>query len=1228
MKYIDNKRKLENEAFTELNSIIQNLESNSENSQHILTKLTESLEKILNENLYQAKNDDVSRQHGEILKRIISYAISISNLGSDDNYPLILKLFNLLLQIEYIIVQEHIESLWRIILMSKVESIDICTELLKRILEVYAKSHKMDLYIKSLLSVLSNIQMDAHIILRSPLFFTAILDEFSIKVTSNVSTSQAIEIIALFTSELFSLPGFFEQSIAINKSNKRRKLDEKNITDMKIVDPLILLMVKFLKALKISVSFKDETDKVFQTIFDRFIHPILSRDYSNKDELLHENLLYAALNLHHVLVDISTTYWKNVATSHFVDILFNATLKCPKSILFLNKVRLQHVYQSISSMKYQYDMNDDSIIILRKLIDSVLLTLKEPESPDITWTGKLVDLNEENFVVANFMIILGDWLDVVSNMCYEHHLALIVRFIINWSIIYSSIDLHHLKEVSIGTLCLRHLKSAEFFELKPLRDNFVKVYLEEISKCFKQIEISNENNKELDIILVIGQQSDRPNMLKSVISCFNESVETINPKICFPSTSINKLIKYFNLLHLFPMEYFTKKEVNDLSLLILLIDKWISLIKVESCDEFLDILKCSILCRSLMCKFISCMNRKDDILKKDVSFIIWWISSINMYQTYTVGYINDNETIQDLFEKFIQMTCQVFTSIIRQVLIIFQDNDDFKIDYLNKTVDYFKNLIDSIGESSSKEKDSSSDIIWRFTSEFLKLGIELAESRKQSKTFQLDSDNPVWKSIITLQSVSEKTLIKILSNTLDKAIQEIHNSNNSDDLKWKEKLSIEFKYYNNELKTYKICLQYYRLFKNSELEVMREASNVISLLSKFFKITTSMLHASLLEKDDTLDNKVVLIRCVTLLSIVIEFIFIINYKFNEDILIKIFRFVCDLMKIFYNEDPNNELSKELDTMFNSIISKLSNENYNIIADDILNKLEISSFSGGNNTNDNIIFLIHLTNIFLCKSSYEKLRQLEQKLPNLLCGIGGIAELINKVTYGIQILQILKFLICHRAFSFQSMDIGLVLSTVISLILPKRHYELSEEQEFKELFEEICYLLCDILMHRREQLYHSIPTFIFILQSMFHCFKKTQKSFKNNFKEIQQKDHQGRYISWWESRIKKPLPIESAKIFSRLLTTISKKSNRSSNSNKAFSKHIPSLLAEYIYIQTKNNILEANIRDILKNGIYSLLDLCGQFERDMIMVNLDFVGKNLFKNLWTDYNKEWKYVGRG
>ena len=130
--------------------------------------------------------------------------------------------------------------------------------------------------------------------------------------------------------------------------------------------------------------------------------------------------------------------------------------------------------------------------------------------------------------------------------------------------------------------------------------------------------MSNESVKELDVILFISlqnQPSERLNLLDDIISCFNGNIDT--PKTCFSLTNINNITKYFNLLCLLPMEYFTKQEISDLSLLILLVDKWVSVIKTENYYEVSDIIKCSILCRSLICKFISYTNKKDDILVRD-----------------------------------------------------------------------------------------------------------------------------------------------------------------------------------------------------------------------------------------------------------------------------------------------------------------------------------------------------------------------------------------------------------------------------------------------------------------------------------------------------------------------------------------------------------------------------------------------------------------------------------
>src|ERR1051325_9546940 len=99
-------------------------------------------------------------------------------------------------------------------------------------------------------------------------------NRFSNKVANNVSTLQDIEIMALFSSELFCFIGFLEQSNTTGKSSKRRKLDDTDAKAMRMVEPLILLMCRFLRALRINVSYKDELEKEFQTMFDRFIYPI------------------------------------------------------------------------------------------------------------------------------------------------------------------------------------------------------------------------------------------------------------------------------------------------------------------------------------------------------------------------------------------------------------------------------------------------------------------------------------------------------------------------------------------------------------------------------------------------------------------------------------------------------------------------------------------------------------------------------------------------------------------------------------------------------------------------------------------------------------------------------------------------------------------------------------------------------------------------------------------
>ncbi|KAG0272309.1 hypothetical protein BGZ95_011950 [Linnemannia exigua] len=138
----------------------------------------------------------------------------------------------------------------------------------------------------------------------------------------------------------------------------------------------------------------------------------------------------------------------------------------------------------------------------------------------------------------------------------------------------------------------------------------------------------------------------------------------------------------------------------------------------------------------------------------------------------------------------------------------------------------------------------------------------------------------------------------------------------------------------------------------------------------------------------------------------------------------------------------------------------------------------------------------------------------------------------------------------------------------------------------------------------------------------------------------------------------PLPVECAENFARLLTALGSKAvttyNNSSNNNnaidlpsttastgssstfsittdasKAFGKHVPYLLMEYFTIQSSvtASIRQQPLRNALLPGLYALMNLCSDYERELMMSGLDNTGKTLLKGLYADYLKYHKYTGR-
>ncbi|CAJ0631210.1 3285_t:CDS:2, partial [Entrophospora sp. SA101] len=483
------------------------------------------------------------------------------------------------------------------------------------------------------------------------------------------------------------------------------------------------------------------------------------------------------------------------------------------------------------------------------------------------------------------------------------------------------------------------------------------------------------------------------------------------------------------------------------------------------------------------------------------------------------------------------------------------------------------------------------------------------------------------------------------------------DDNTKKDLKSQEKLIIKnFTSLDYEFKAYSIALQTLNMSKNHGFRIEDQVISLVRLSKELFVVTKQLIQfsTSINNNHSIIINYEILNNCVLMTSILMEFIS--NFEMLQNNLIIDF-WIWDLMSILYNEDSQSDILNEMNIMYGKYISKLSEVQYGKLVNAIMIKVEdlppthssssSLSFQEYNN-NRKLKFFLHLIDLLLKNSKHAQLRQLERKLPNLLFTVYYLEESCENLKARILILKIYSFIVSHKAFTFQSNDIGIILSSIISITSPKpivtTHATDEQQQEdYENLFKSICYLLHNILAYRREILICALPSFIQILQDMFHGFKSKGKNINSHsFSYNKKLQQQTNLKNFWDINLSTSLSIECGNSFARLLEMVKHKNffnkyrNNNNKNNKesaskfsqAFGKYVPTLISKYIKIQIEEGYLDQSTREALKAGIYSLLDLFGDYERNMLMANLDKIGKILFKNLWTDYIKNWKYVGRG
>lgn len=226
---------------------------------------------------------------------------------------------------------------------------------------------------------------------------------------------------------------------------------------------------------------------------------------------------------------------------------------------------------------------------------------------------------------------------------------------------------------------------------------------------------------------------------------------------------------------------------------------------------------------------------------------------------------------------------------------------------------------------------------------------------------------------------------------------------------------------------------------------------------------------------------------------------------------------------------------------------------------------------------------------------------------------------------------------------RSYDISLVLTGITQLrspTLPSRITTSMSKQDANQVFESIYKVLSGILKNRRQQLVQVITPFTATLEDLLHCFRSLHPSVAVSTRKRKQDSKKRQLQDQPFSLLTDHAPLSEmcAHNYARLLeglgdqsasNTANTTTGKSHNLAKAFSKHSPYILAEYLSIQSNpiSTISQPTLKSALRPGLFALLDICGEHERDMLMASIDTSQKMLLKTLHTEWSKTHRYTGR-
>ncbi|TPX72686.1 hypothetical protein SpCBS45565_g00076 [Spizellomyces sp. 'palustris'] len=1223
-------------------------------AQNVLDVLVDLLNLVQRSDIYRPTNDETSKKQLQFFERLNRSFLDLGGTLPSTCHGRIIQGWHCLLLLDYTIIESHLAEVWPFIL-TPVAAATLQAELFTReLLRTFTKCRRLDYLIEKYLEALRHVQLTrgANVTNQAIFFSTSCLSEFAACI-EKLLPAQAIALMQLLRKELEE---HCLQPQSTGRPPKRQKV-EKDHARRKCHDfhlsaelPVILLSL-LLENAHISQGQQKAFEELVGELQVNFIDPVLARcDPGRKLELPEtDTLLLPALSLMLALLRASPAYWAMHVTTVSIDrmlgLLRRISQRDPKVAYLQNEIVLSHI-ERIASTTVDPRQDTNCVRMMNDVLSN--LSLRDYDLTT-TWDMRLKSLTSANQVVASWSMI-ANHLVPISRLAERSQLEDIVRLLID------SIERSPIESVSReGTLIAvtNHLLSSTvFYELKPVRDAFVPVLLQHLGQAVTTgiMSPSSLHSQQISILLALTSPADadaKMNALQRLGELFEDSSSFTCPQTHLSPDALPRVLRLLDTLHTLPTAYFSQPERDMIVGTMFVMERlFYGLLSADTdnLDRRVKGLRLAALTRKIGLRLM--LSRQNKLLTfLSPAIMEWYLVSLNQYEQWqdaeTTATASYNNIILTATYEIEELTCR---KLLQRLA------DTLPKDAGVTPGEHVKRMLAFVQAYCPK-----SCSINRF-----RPAIALAKSITawtESRPERLHSLNTCCEGLGDAMNDFVERLQAIICCKLRDFTLDGNDTMQQD---W------------SEIVTERSC------------KGARYAFEVYCHLLRFYKVGDGVKYSNgLVFLAGLVAGSIRLVCDISrtgnerggqhnalphLAPLCADFVaaFAANFRditpaVEANSMRNLVTSMWYIMQITsqgaQSTTLENECAKKMTSALSSLVRDTSQKQYTELLACHLDRLEGEPAS--------LAVSVETTSV---RSRFGR-GLVRKELPRILVKLSQIIQVTTSVETALEILQLLTQIVADKFLILRHSDVALILhsaAAVISASSPLQskmppatvdatHPDSVGPDEALQLFDAVYRLLLGLLRSRKELVVEVIPCFTGVLKEIFACFRirpridtpgpRLNRNSTNGAHKVQSQYETPSLLARYA-----PLPVTCAENLSRLLVAVGQKAltrkhaagNRTdgsimttrigtsaSTTVKPFSKHVPFLLSTIVHIQSSARPFTPAAKAALMEGVYALLDLCGDHGRDAVLAGLDAHGggRPLFKALVGDWEKYHRFTGK-